>query len=531
MQHSRLKNYLEVITNVAVLLVAVVVLGTFAWRYFASEQNSPLQKSLQNGETFGQLTGINFADSPQTLVIALSSRCGFCTQSMPFYKQLTEIQRENKKTTRVIAIFSEEEEEVKPYIEQHQLYVDTLSNIDFKTLKVSSTPTIILVDTGGTIIDFWVGRLSKDTEQRVLTAINAPNNATQAQNNAASEPKKTVDLFDEKIPRLVLRPNSESQNERAEFVDCFDVDDQGYIYLAINDSLAKYSPDGRLIGSIPLASNEKAIICVDAEGNLYVPSEKGFSIYSSSLEKSREIPLPSIFTSNAFVLKTAFDRKHNCLYIQVYDRERWSQTLYKFNPDTLDLRTIFQLGKPVSFTPFHGPGAFDFTIGTKHLYVSDIYEYRVFVYSLSSNSLLKTLSKPFNTKPVAAKDGYLTHRKVTLGGLGGPGLLKDYPPIFHLNSTSTGHLLVWTSQRNHEFKQVVHVYDAQLNFKGTDLKYMHPGRSNYIFANGKVYVPDFGFGRDITLRTLSPLEVPNKPLTLVVFDDLSSKINQRLSSL
>lgn len=107
---------------------------------------------------------------------------------------------------------------------------------------------------------------------------------------------------------------------------------------------------------------------------------------------------------------------------------------------------------------------------------------------------------------------------MTIGGLGQGNGLRNYPPILHLNYTGKGNVLVWTSQRDTSGRQVVDVYDAQLKKIGTDLKFMNPGRSNLLFLNGKVYVPDYGFGRSASAYTGSPLEIPAAPLALKVFD-------------
>jgi hypothetical protein len=68
-------------------------------------------------------------------------------------------------------------------------------------------------------------------------------------------------------------------------------------------------------------------------------------------------------------------------------------------------------------------------------------------------------------------------------------------------------------------RQKVDLYDSQMKFIGSDLKYAHPVISNYVFANNKVYVPDLGFGRAFPTRGISPLDVPSKALSLKVFED------------
>jgi len=178
------------------------------------------------------------------------------------------------------------------------------------------------------------------------------------------------------------------------------------------------------------------------------------------------------------------------------------------------------LQKPVHFNPTYTPGAFDFALSEKFLYISDIYEYKVYVYSLADGSLAKTIDRPYDHHPIEQQDGQLHIRKMSIGGLGQGVGLRNYPPIFHLNFTGKGNLLVWTSQRDASGRQVVDVYDEHLKMIGRDLKFINPGRSNLLFLNGKVYAPDYGFGRPASAYTGSPLEIPAAPLALKVFEAL-----------
>lgn len=181
---------------------------------------------------------------------------------------------------------------------------------------------------------------------------------------------------------------------------------------------------------------------------------------------------------------------------------------------------VYRLPKPVPFNPTYTPGAFDFALGKNVLYVSDIYDYKVYAYSLADGSLAKIINRPYESRPIERDDGWLHIRKTTVGGLGQGDGLHNYPPIFHLNYTEKGNPLVWTSRRDASGRQVFEVYDERFNHVGTDLKFMNPGRSNYIFLNQKVYAPDYGFGGVARIYTGSPLDVPAAPLVLKVFDAL-----------
>jgi thioredoxin-related protein len=171
MKEAKLKNYLEVATNAAVLLVALVVLSAFAWTYFIQKPKLQLELGTQKGQTVAQLPTISYGNSPQTLIIAMSTKCSYCSESVPFYQQLTKKQHEDGTATRIIAIFPEMQDEVNQYIQQNQLGMTTVASVDFKPFNIGGTPTMILVDNSGKVLDFWVGRLSKDDEQQVVKAI------------------------------------------------------------------------------------------------------------------------------------------------------------------------------------------------------------------------------------------------------------------------------------------------------------------------------------------------------------------------
>ena len=93
MKSSNLKSYLEVTTNIVVLLVALVVLGNFAWTHLTKQPNRPevrAEGGLRKGSAFSLIPTVDYTKSAQTLVIALSSRCDHCNESLPFFKNLLE---------------------------------------------------------------------------------------------------------------------------------------------------------------------------------------------------------------------------------------------------------------------------------------------------------------------------------------------------------------------------------------------------------------------------------------------------------
>lgn len=162
-------------TNVAVLLVALAVLSTFAWNYFGRSPTPQLQAGFQKGQTFAQVPGVSYGSSPRTLLIAMSTRCHYCAESLPFYKQLVEAQRTSGRETHVVAVFPNQEPEVRQYVQQNRLDLETVAGVDLGTLNIYGTPTAVLIDDSGKVRDFWLGKLPEDREQQIIKAVSESN--------------------------------------------------------------------------------------------------------------------------------------------------------------------------------------------------------------------------------------------------------------------------------------------------------------------------------------------------------------------
>ena len=517
---TRVKRHLEFIANIAVVLVVVAAVGVGVKQYFGSKGPRESKNRIQVGAVFPTFSNVSYSQSPKTLILALSVSCRFCISSLPFYQSLTNTQRENNNSFQIVAIFLDKDRDlVNRFVEQKNLPVSAVSSVDFSSLKITLTPTLVLVDSAGKVLNSWVGRLTEDQEKDVFSALGVPYqpSAALSASNATNivEPEKTIDVFDENKPLLTIEPQTTVDEAQKRFVNVFDVDSKGNIYLIDVNSLLIYDPKGTLVSSNLLPSDFRVPFCVDDNGQIYAQSNSGLSVYTSSLVKIRDLSLDGVVSKNSIVLKLALDRQRGELYVQVYEESPLSQRLYKVNLPTLKAKEIFHLKEPVPFNPTYTAGAFDFTLGSQYVYVSDIREYKVFLFSLSDGSLVKTFTRPFNAVPIKKEDARLPIRKVTIGGLG--ETFQEYPPIFHLNFTNKKRLLVWTGKRSKDHRQVVDVYDQQMNFLGVDLKYMHPGRSNYLFVSDKVYAPDFVSGKEFHAGSLSPLEVPSRPIALKVF--------------
>ena len=165
---------IEILANltiivVAALLAVVMVKDHLLTREPASPRqsvNQPVEsrKQIANGTNLSSLD-VDWKQSKQTLVLAISSTCRFCTDSAPFYRTLIQ----NKRDTRVVAVLPQPVEEGKVYLQKLGVAVDEVRQLPLNKLGARGTPTLLLVDPSGSIKNSWVGKLPREKEAEVLS--------------------------------------------------------------------------------------------------------------------------------------------------------------------------------------------------------------------------------------------------------------------------------------------------------------------------------------------------------------------------
>jgi thiol-disulfide isomerase/thioredoxin len=155
-----LKSTLEISTTIAVLLVAVAVLSILAVMVFLKPSVPTLSLGLERGKAFGQVSGVDYRSHKQTLLIALNTNCSYCQESVPLYRKLLEANPRGSESLHIIALFPNKAEEVAKYMKDNRLIVDSVPGVDFKSLRIAGTPTMILLSNNGEVKDFWTGKLT-----------------------------------------------------------------------------------------------------------------------------------------------------------------------------------------------------------------------------------------------------------------------------------------------------------------------------------------------------------------------------------
>jgi hypothetical protein len=128
-------------------------------------KRSPVER-IQPGTKLS-IAGIDWAKNGRTLLIAVSDKCHFCTESAPFYRQLVR----DSGATQLVAVLPQPVEDGKKYLQGLNVAIHDVRQVPLTSVGIRATPTLILVDSHGVAIDSWMGRLPAPQETAVLTSL------------------------------------------------------------------------------------------------------------------------------------------------------------------------------------------------------------------------------------------------------------------------------------------------------------------------------------------------------------------------
>lgn len=175
---------LEVLANVAVIITSVILCSVLVRKYFfsATKQEPPVEavasklpsstpsqrRPIQAGTKIS-LAGIDWSRANRTVVLALSTGCHFCSESAAFYQRL---QREKPSDVRLIAVLPQPIENSKGYLDKLGVTVSEIVQAPLSSVGVSGTPTLLLIDSDGTVRESWRGKLSDEEATNVIVRVN-----------------------------------------------------------------------------------------------------------------------------------------------------------------------------------------------------------------------------------------------------------------------------------------------------------------------------------------------------------------------
>jgi rhodanese-related sulfurtransferase len=168
----KLSEKIELLVNIGIIFTALVFCGILSKLYFWPAQERGVNANLDPRIPAG--TKIYLPDvawsSERTLLLALSTKCHYCSESAPFYRQLVKAV-EGQMDVKLVALLPEEINESEQYLKNLDVAINDVKRAPLKQINVMATPTLLLVDNSGTVINSWLGRLTTEEEGEVLSVL------------------------------------------------------------------------------------------------------------------------------------------------------------------------------------------------------------------------------------------------------------------------------------------------------------------------------------------------------------------------
>lgn len=166
MPASRIRRTLEVTANAAIIILALVVLGNLLWARLGPKT----ERFAPAVGTEISLKGVTWKENGTTLLLVLQEGCRYCEESAAFYRRLYD-QRSQRSIPRIIAVMPGDREKSLHYLSERGVLVDDVLSESLHDLKVSATPTLLLIDHFGRVTDVWVGKLDQAQENKVIQRV------------------------------------------------------------------------------------------------------------------------------------------------------------------------------------------------------------------------------------------------------------------------------------------------------------------------------------------------------------------------
>lgn len=169
--NSPLAKKLELLANVAIIVVALLLGAVLVKRYLLPQPSTAktADARIQPGTKLS-LPGMEWGRSDKTLLMVLSTQCHFCTESAPFYQRLAREQSHGGRA-RLVAVLPQSVAEAQKYLGEHGIAVDEVRQVSPDAVGAAGTPTLIMLDSAGSVVESWVGKLPPDKESEVITRL------------------------------------------------------------------------------------------------------------------------------------------------------------------------------------------------------------------------------------------------------------------------------------------------------------------------------------------------------------------------
>lgn len=164
---DNLVKKIEVFANIAIIVVALIIGVVLVKKFFFTNSTANQPKETISVGSKINLNQVDWAKNGYTLLLVLSKDCRFCAESIPFYQKISQEFSQNDKV-KLVAVFPEDTASAKEYLQSNNITVSEVYQATPPAIGVRGTPTLLLINEKGEVMENWLGKLPESDEKKVF---------------------------------------------------------------------------------------------------------------------------------------------------------------------------------------------------------------------------------------------------------------------------------------------------------------------------------------------------------------------------
>src|SRR6185437_15292355 len=126
---------------------------------------------LSPGEKISAPHGYDWHNHAPTLVVAVRQGCVYCERSYPFYRRLEGLEHSNNLKAHMLIVMPDDSVSGAALLKSQGMFSQSVPSTVLSDIKVSGTPTLLLVDANGRLLQSWVGELDSSKAEALVAQL------------------------------------------------------------------------------------------------------------------------------------------------------------------------------------------------------------------------------------------------------------------------------------------------------------------------------------------------------------------------
>lgn len=166
MKTTSIKDKIEIGTNLLIILVVVLIGGSYV-----KARYDHYRSSLSVGDQIKSPIGYNWRHHETTLVVAVRKGCIYCERSYPLYRKLDGLEHDGHLKAHMLVVMPDDPTSGAELLRLQGITGQSVLNTPLNQMKVSGTPTLLLVDADGRLLRSWVGELDSSKADALVAEL------------------------------------------------------------------------------------------------------------------------------------------------------------------------------------------------------------------------------------------------------------------------------------------------------------------------------------------------------------------------